>query len=93
MAYSQSNPPFLISQGIGGGARFFVYKSTDAPAVVRTSGYFTNGWALGLRKGDLVMVVDTDAAPITSQFMIVTEATRTLVDLSDGTAITATDTD
>ena len=93
MAYSQSNPPFLISQGIAGGCRFFVYKSTDAPAAVRVSGYFTNGWVLGMRKGDLVMVVDADATPITSQLMIVTEASRTVVDVSDGLAITATDTD
>lgn len=93
MAYSQSNPPFLISQGIAGGLRLWVYKSIDAPAVVRTSGYFTNGWVLGMRKGDLVIVVDTDAAPITSQFMIVTEAVRGLVDLSDGLAVTPTDTD
>jgi hypothetical protein len=46
-----------------------------------------------MRAGDLVLAVDTDASPIAMQMMIVTEATETTVDLSDGTAVTATDTD
>ncbi len=93
MAYSQSNPPALISQGIGGFFRQWVYKSTDAASAVRVSGYFTDGWQLGMRQGDLVLVVDTDASPITMQMMIVTSATSSAVDLSDGVAVTATDTD
>ncbi len=93
MAYSTSNPPALLSQGIGGHLRVWAYRSTDAASAVRVSGYFTNGWQLGMRAGDLVYVVDTDASPITLQAMIVTSATSAAVDLSDGTAITATDTD
>lgn len=94
MAYSQSNPPFLISQGIAGGFRQWVYKSTDSAATIDTAGYFTNGWALGMRAGDLVLTVKTDASPISSQFHIVSSASRSGgVNLSDGTAITATNTD
>lgn len=93
MAYSTSNPPALISQGIGGNFGVWAYKSTDAATAVRVSGYFTNGYDLGMRAGDIVHVVDTDASPIAMQAMIVTEATASTVDLSDGTAITATDTD
>lgn len=93
MAYSTSNPPALISQGIGGFWRLWVYKSVDAMTLVRVSGYFTNGWSLGMRQGDVIMVVDTDASPITMQIAIVTSAVSTLVDLSDGVAVTATDTD
>lgn len=93
MAYSTSNPPALISQGIGGFFRQWIYKSTDAPAAVRVAGYVTNGWTLGMRKGDLVLVVDTDAAPITMQMMIVSAASSASVDLSDGVAVTATNTD
>ncbi|SDH08408.1 hypothetical protein [Pelagibacterium luteolum] len=93
MAYSTDNPPALIAQGIGGGGRLWFYKSTDAATAVRVSGYFTNGYDLGMRAGDLVIVVDTDAAPIAMQLMIVTSATSTAVDLSDGVAVTATDTD
>lgn len=93
MAYSTSNPPALISQGIAGFFRIWAYKTTDAMTAVRVSNYISNGWTLGLRKGDLLLAVKTDAAPITQQMFIVNDCTPTLCDLSDGTAITATDTD
>tara|TARA_Y100001947_G_scaffold159256_1_gene175661 strand:+ start:3438 stop:3716 length:279 start_codon:yes stop_codon:yes gene_type:complete len=92
MAYSTSNPPFRIAGGIGD-TSVWVYKSTDAATAVRVSGYITDGYDLGMRAGDIVIQVDTDATPIASQIMIVTSATSSAVDLSDGTAITATDTD
>ncbi|MDX1742934.1 MAG: hypothetical protein R3186_04990 [Ruegeria sp.] len=93
MAYSTSNPPVCMSQTIGGTFNLWVYKSTDAPADVDASGYFTDGWDLGMRAGDVVFVIDTDATPIAGQIHLVTSATSTAVDLSDGTAITATDSD
>lgn len=93
MAYATTNPPALISQGIGSGFKMWAYRSTDAVTVVRVSNYISNGYKLGMRVGDLVIVVDTDASPITMQLMIVTQCTTTLCDLSDGVAVTATDTD
>lgn len=95
MAYSTSNPPALHSQAVGGFYRKWVYKSTDAPAVVRVIGYITNARDLGMKVGDLVEVIDTDAAPISLQLMIVSaiNATTGAGDLSDGTAVTATNTD
>lgn len=93
MAYSTDTPPMLISSGLGGAFNLWAYKSTDAATAVRVSGYITNGYDLGMRAGDLVMVVDTDASPIVAQMMIVTSATSSAVDLSDGTAIVGTDTD
>lgn len=94
MAYSTDNPPQLIASGLGGkGRRMWAYQSNDAAAAVRVSNYFTNGYHLGLRAGDTVLVVDEDATPIALQVMIVSESTATVCDLSDGTAITATDTD
>ncbi len=97
MAYSTSNPPNLVSQpmarGTNGETRQWVYNHTDASTVVRASGYFTNGFAIGLRKGDTVTVTDTDADPITQSLHIVTSDTDGVIDLSDGTVITATDTD
>lgn len=92
MAYSTTNPPALAFPGYGTW-RLWVYRSTDAPAVVRVANYITNGWQLGMRAGDLVICVDTDAAPITMQLMIVTTATSAGVNLSDGLAVTATNTD
>lgn len=94
MAYSTSNAPAMVAQGINGGRKLWFYASTDAATVVRTDGYFSNGYELGMRSGDLVHVVDTDASPIAAQIMIVSSADATNgVDLSDGTAVTATNTD
>lgn len=95
MAYATSNPPALLIPRVGGGFNIWVYKSTDAATVVRVTGYITNGVDLGMKAGDLVIAIDTDASPISMQLMIVTsiDTTGGSVDLSDGTAVTATDTD
>lgn len=93
MAYSTDNPPAIVSQTLGGTHREWNYESTDPVTSVRVSGYFTNGWQLGMRAGDIVRVTDTDASPITVSTCIVTSATSSGVDLSDGSAITATDSD
>lgn len=92
MAYSTSNPPRLVSQPIAG-LRMWQYTSTDAVATVRVSGYFTNGWDLGMRAGDIVVVLDSDASPITGALCWVTSATSSAVDLSDGVTVTGTDSD
>jgi hypothetical protein len=92
MAYSTSNPPRLVSQPIAG-LRMWQYTSDDAVTAVRVSGYFTDGWNLGMRAGDLVVVLDNDASPITGSLCWVTSATSSAVDLSDGVTITGTDTD
>jgi hypothetical protein len=77
MAYDISNPPSLIAQGISRGAnkdiRLWHYSSADTLAEVVDEGYFTNGYALGIRTGDLVRVSDNDG--ITSTDLLVTAAT------------------
>lgn len=93
MAYDTANPPFLIAQGVGNSRKVWMYVDTDAIATVRVSGYFTNGYTLGMRAGDIILVVDSDASPISAQICVVNEASTTTVDISDGTAITATDSD
>ena len=94
MAYSVDNPPALITQNIGGGHKLWSYKSTDAATAVRVDGYITNARDLGMSVGDLVMVVDTDASPIAMQMMLVTVINANgSGDLSDGLAVTATNTD
>lgn len=95
MAYSTSNPPSLLSQRVGAaGGTLWWYTSTDAPTVVRVTGYISNGDALGMQAGDMVMGVDSDASPIALQLYIVTSVTAGgAADLSDGTAVTATDSD
>lgn len=92
MAYSTSTPPRLIVQGIVG-ARIFYYESADPIATVNTSGYFTNGYGLGMRIGDTVIVRDTNV-PTTSLCTVITaSATTGIADVSDGTAIVQTNSD
>lgn len=93
MSYSTSNPPSLIAQAPAGGRKVWLYSSTDGATTVRVSGYFTNGYLLGMRAGDILLMIDTDAAPIAASWMIVNAATTTTTDVSDGVAITETDSD
>lgn len=92
MAYSTSTPPALVTQAIAGPRRW-LYTSADAIATVNTTGYFTNGYTLGMRVGDTVEVRDT-ATPTTSLCTVIdVNATTGVADISDGTAISQTDSD
>jgi hypothetical protein len=97
MAYEVSNPPFLIAQGVGNSRKVWMYVDGDAITDVRVSGYFTNGYSLGMRAKDIIIVVDDDASPISAQICVVNASSKSgsteTVDISDGTAITATDSD
>lgn len=92
MAYATTNPPRCIVPGVGGGPNVWVYASADNLAAVRVAGYFSNGYDLGMRVGDIVFVQDTD--DYAGGICYVNAATASGgVDLNDGTAIAATDTD
>ena len=93
MAYSTSIPPILISQGIGGTLKTFKYSSVDATTLVDASGYFTNGYDLGMRAGDTVISLDNDASPLAQVIHVVSAASSTAVDLSDGVAAGSTNSD
>lgn len=93
MTYSTSNPPILIAQGIGGALKTFKYSSTDPTATLDASGYITNGYALGLRAGDQVIALDNDASPLALTSHVVSSATSSTVDLSNGVDIGSTNSD
>lgn len=66
MAYSASAPPSLISLGpiarAANRPKMWSYVSTDPAGTVDDSGYFTNGDALGMNVGDIVIVLDSDTS-------------------------------
>jgi hypothetical protein len=93
MAYSTSNPPSMITQRVGGAGAMWHYNSTDAATVVRVSGYITNADELGMKVGDTVLQTDLTGATVGHLYLVVTVADGGAADLSDGTAITATNTD
>lgn len=89
MAYDRNNPPALFANGVGGMARFWIYKSPDPVATVNTAGYFTNGVDLGLKLWDPMLIIDTTNGLL--DWVVVNSLNP--VDISDGLRITATDTD
>lgn len=88
MAYATSNPPQLVSQGLGGsGVSIWTYSSTaDASADADTSGFFSNGYDLGMRAGDLVIA--NLSGLVTSH--VVMSASSTGVDLGSGSTAGST---
>ena len=85
MAYATSNPPKLVSQGIGGGGKIWVYVSADAAGTVDALDYITDGYALGMRVDDIVFVVDT-ATPLGTLHRVET-ASATAFNLALGTTV------
>lgn len=59
MAYSTSNPPQCISQGIGGNGKLWMYKSADDENAFDDTDYITNALELGMTTGDAVIAIDT----------------------------------
>lgn len=94
MTYATTNPPAMVWSVIGGIAsqRMWIYTSADAIATVNTAAYITNGALLGMKVGDTVIVRDT-ATPTTSLCTVISVTAGSSVDLSDGTAISQTNSD
>jgi len=90
------------------GGQEWWYDTTDAVTVVRAANYITDALARGMEKGDIIWVRVWSALPNTStakqtavataptltgiQQMLVLGVTSAGADLSDGSAITATNT-
>lgn len=91
MAYSVAGLQPIGGQSKAGNApQMWSYTSADAIATVNTSGYF-NAAADLLKVNDLIYVVDS-ATP-TASLVVVLSNTGTVVDVSDGTAISVADAD
>lgn len=90
MAYSTSNPPYLMAQGIGGKRKWWAYESTDPTATVDGAGYFTDGYNLGIRAGDVLILHDTTTQIVSSLTCLTATAGTTTVDFGNGTTIGST---
>lgn len=74
MSYATTNPPKLISGGVGASERLWLYSSTDVHTDVDAADYFSNGNALGMKVNDVVIVVKTSAT-IGATLHVVTAST------------------
>lgn len=73
MAYVVTNPPALTVQAIAQvNLRIWAYSSTDVATDVDAVGYFTNGDALGMKVGDIMLVIDTDAPTVVTIHRVIT---------------------
>jgi len=89
MAFSR-NGLSLIGFSAGDAPSVFSYTSADAIATVNTAGYF-NDASKELSVRDIIFVVDSNT-PTTHIVSVLSNASG-VVDVSDGLAITETDTD
>ena len=87
MAYSASGLSRLAGAS---NINLWAYTTTDTIATVNTEGYF-NDAANMLAVRDVIIVADTNTP--TTNFVTVLSNTGTVVDVSDGQAITVADAD
>lgn len=101
MAYNPAGL-YLVRDGLSNaGTKEWELHTTDAIADVNTSNYISDGYRRGLRQGDRVTVVVRASVPsgaVSAMHLcwVINELTGTDqlgVDLTDGLAVTATDTD
>lgn len=91
MAYSSTGLNAAGGQSKAGNApQIWTYTSADAIATVNTSGYFNSAASL-LKVGDLIYVFDTTNT--LGHLVFVNANSGTVVDVTDGLAVTSTDTD
>ena len=89
MAYDAAN---LIRLGGGSGVSLWHYSTTDTVATVNTAGYF-NASANMLGLNDVIITLSsTGGTPVLSH-LYVNANNGSVVDVTDGVVITATDTD
>jgi hypothetical protein len=93
MAFSATGFNAVGGQSKAGNApAIYTYSSTDAQSVIRASGYF-NTVASILKVGDLIFCYSaTGGTPVMST-AYVNSNTGSVVDITDGVTVTATDTD
>lgn len=77
----------------GNAPQIFAYKTTDAHATIDTSGYFNSAAGL-LKVGDVILATVMSGANVsTAGWHVVMSNTGTVVNVSDVTALTVTNTD
>jgi hypothetical protein len=90
MAYSSTGWNVIGAAKKGNAPSMYTYTSADAIADVNTSGYFDD-LSDTLAVGDIIFVHDS-ATPTMSIVMVASNASG-VVDVTDGTAISMTDSD
>jgi len=93
MAFSSTGLNPIGGQSKAGNApQIWTYTSTDAQSVIRASGYFNSVAAL-IKVNDIIFCISASGGTPVLSTAYVNSNTGTVVDITDGVTITATDTD
>ena len=90
MAFDKTGFATIAASKGGSAPSIYSYKSADTQATVNTSGYF-NGLSTVLSVGDVIFVYDTTTPSLVLTY--VNGNASGVVDIADGTTVSATDTD
>ena len=90
MAYSATGFVTVCASKAGNAPSMYLYKTSDTQATVNTSGYF-NDLSSVLSVGDILFVYDTTTPSLVLTY--VNSNSSGVVDVTDGTTVSATDTD
>ncbi len=90
MAFAMSGLTAIGQSKRGNAPGLFLYKTADTQATVNTSGYF-NSIASLLTVGDIIFVYDSTTPSLVLTY--VNSVASGVVDIADGTTVSATDTD
>lgn len=90
MAYSATGLVTVAASKAGNAPSMYLYKTADTQATVNTSGYF-NSLSSMLNVGDIIFVYDTTTPSLVLTY--VNSNSSGVVDIADGTTVSATDTD
>ena len=91
MAFAMSGLTAIGQSKRGNAPGLFLYKTADTQATVNTAGYF-NSIASLLTVGDIIFVYDSTTPSLVLTYVNQVTAAG-VVDIADGTTVSATDTD
>jgi hypothetical protein len=91
MAFAMTGLTAIGQSKRGNAPGLFLYKTADTQATVNTAGYF-NSIASLLTVGDVIFVYDSTTPSLVITYVNAVSAAG-VVDIADGTTISATDTD
>ena len=90
MAYSSTGFVTVCASKAGNAPSMYLYKTADTQATVNTAGYF-NSLSSMLSVGDIIFVYDTTTPSLVLTYVL--SNASGVVDIADGTTVSATDTD
>lgn len=91
MAFAMSGLTAIGQSKRGNAPGLFLYKTADTQATVNTAGYF-NSIASLLTVGDIIFIYDSTTPSLVLTYVNQVTAAG-VVDIADGTTVSATDTD